>query len=60
MPVLCRLGDGEKGPAVEQSLYNEMRRLNLTLVGWLVIVVVSLLILLMLLKKGVYIEKCKM
>ena len=34
MPVLCRLGDGEKGPGVEQLLYNEMRRLNLSLVGW--------------------------
>lgn len=34
MPVRCRLGDGEKGRAVEQALYAEMEKLNLSLVGW--------------------------
>ncbi|KAK8731295.1 hypothetical protein OTU49_007527 [Cherax quadricarinatus] len=34
LPVRCRLGDGEKGRIVEQALYAEMEKLNLSLVGW--------------------------
>ncbi|XP_045616911.1 MPN domain-containing protein isoform X2 [Procambarus clarkii] len=34
LPVRCRLGDGEKGRVVEQALYAEMEKLNLSLVGW--------------------------
>lgn len=34
LPVRCRLGDGEKGRAVEQQLFVEMEKLSLSLVGW--------------------------
>ncbi|XP_068210931.1 MPN domain-containing protein CG4751-like isoform X2 [Palaemon carinicauda] len=34
LPVRCRLGDGEKGSSVEKGLYEEMEKLNLSLVGW--------------------------
>ncbi|XP_064101453.1 MPN domain-containing protein CG4751-like isoform X2 [Macrobrachium nipponense] len=34
LPVRCRLGDGEKGSTVEKALYDEMEKLNLSLVGW--------------------------
>ncbi|KAK7077756.1 hypothetical protein SK128_021165 [Halocaridina rubra] len=34
LPVRCRLGDGEKGSGIEKMLYDEMDKLNLSLVGW--------------------------
>ncbi|KAK3850924.1 hypothetical protein Pcinc_042394 [Petrolisthes cinctipes] len=34
LPVRCRLGDGEKGRAMEAAIYTEMEKLNLSLVGW--------------------------
>ncbi|XP_076046051.1 MPN domain-containing protein-like isoform X3 [Oratosquilla oratoria] len=34
LPMRCRLGDAEKGQAVEQALFAQMDRLNLSLLGW--------------------------
>ena len=34
LPVRCRLGDGEKGRTVEQTIFTEMEKLSLSLVGW--------------------------
>ncbi|MPC50964.1 MPN domain-containing protein [Portunus trituberculatus] len=34
LPVRCRLGDADKGRAVEQAIFCEMEKLSLSLVGW--------------------------